>query len=188
MKILNMYCSMGGNTEKIAMAIEERVKELEHDITTLKIKAEMGETRVDFLDYDFLFIGCGVYSWLPPKPMMDFVEKLNKGYMKQSSIKPGSPRICGKSCVTYATFGGPHTGSNEAVIIPKYLGQLPDHLGFEIVAEWLFPGAFTPSELESLSKDGRMGDISGRPNKQDLNNVKNLVEGILTLHNTQGNS
>ncbi len=182
MKVLNMYCSMSGNTKKIAQKIEETVKELNHEVVTFEVKANQNGDEIDYLDYDFLFIGCGVYSWLPPQPMTDFVTKLNKVYVERKKIQCGSPRLPGKYCVTYATFGGPHTGVNEAVITPKYLWQLPDHLGFEVVEEWQFPGAFPASMPQALSTAGRMGDITGRPNAQDLENVKNLVKGIMTIH------
>ena len=111
--------------------------------------------------------------------MMQYIEKVNKKHCANGDIKMSSPRINNKKAVTCCTYGGPHTGLNEGVVVPKYLGQLLDHLGFEILAEWHFPGAFQLPGFTQYSHGGRMGDISGRPNTHDLQGVDNLVQGIL---------
>lgn len=181
MKILNLYCSMTGNTARIAEVIETTARSLEHEVRTLRVTVETEAETVDLLDCDFLFIGSGVYSWLPPEPMRRFLDVRQKSYGKQGLIRPASPRLPGKTAVAYATFGGPHTGINEGVITPKFLGQLPDHLGFEVVAEWLFPGEFNASDYEKHSVGGRMGDLRGRPDEHDLRQVAQMVTGVLKL-------
>lgn len=65
--------------------------------------------------------------------------------------------------------------------MPKFLGQLLDHLGFEIVAEWLFEGEYNSEGYKHFSVDGRMGDITGRPNEDDLRRVGALVTGVLQV-------
>jgi hypothetical protein len=179
MKILNLYCSMTGNTGKIAATIEASARRQGHDVHTLQVVAKTDPGQINMLDYDFLFIGSGVYSWLPPEAMRKFIEAQHKIYAEQGLIKAASPRLPGKSAVAYATYGGPHTGTNEGCIVPKYLGQLPDHLGFEVVTEWLFPGEFNLPKYTVHSVGGRLGDIRGRPDEHDLKQVEQLVSGVL---------
>jgi hypothetical protein len=181
MKILNLYCSCAGNTAKIAMQIGDTCGSLGHEVETFEVVCGSDVNAVDFLDYDFIFSGSGVYSWLPPTHMLDYIGKQNKKHAERGDIQPGSPRLSGKKAVMYCTFGGPHTGVNEAIVAPKYTGQLFDHLGFEIVGEWHFPGEFKAKGYVRYSKDGRMGDITGRPNAHDLATVHEQVCGILMI-------
>jgi len=181
MKILNIYSSCTGNTKKVAQQIEKAAKIQNFEVETVEVSNDFDENNLNFLDYDFVFIGSGVYSWLPPTQMIKFIEKHNKKHSKLGDIKMSSPRIQGKKAVAYCTYGGPHTGVNEGLIAPKFLAQLFDHLGFEIVAEWYFEGAFNLEGYTQYSKGGRLGDISGRPNKEDLKKISGLVEGILLV-------
>ena len=61
------------------------------------------------------------------------------------------------------------------------MGQFFEHIGFEIVGEWHIVGESHDSE--EYSTKGRLGDIRGRPNEQDLAKVENdtseLVRSIL---------
>lgn len=181
MNVLNVYASCTGNTRKVALQIEATVKDEGHKVTSIEVTEALDITGLNVLDYDFVFIGAGVYAWLPPKSMIRFIEKLNKYHVKNGDIKKCSPRIAGKKAVAYCTYGGPHTGVNEAVIVPKYLAQLFDHLGFEIVAEYHFEADFQSEGFSQYSVGGRMGDITGRPNQNDLKRIHNLVKGILQV-------
>ncbi|VBB09162.1 Hypothetical protein LUCI_4448 [Lucifera butyrica] len=181
MKILNLFCSCTGNTKKIALQIEKTVQLLNHEVNTIEVTATTNENAFNFLDFDFVFIGSGVYSWLPPKFMCDFLGAMLKKHIKQGDVKGCAPRIAGKRAVTYCTYGGAHTGINEAVMTPKYLGQLLDHLGFEMVTEWLFECQYNSEGYTHWSVDGRLGDITGRPNDDALRRVGALVTGILKV-------
>ena len=181
MKILNVFCSVTGNTKKIALQIEKTAQLLDHEVTTIEVTAKTNENVFNFLDFDFVFIGSGVYSWLPPKIMCDYLGTMQKKYIKQGDVKGCAPRITGKRAVAYCTYGGAHTGINEAVMTPKYLGQLLDHLGFEVVTEWLYEGQYNSEGYAHWSVDGRLGDITGRPNDEDLRRVESLVTGILKV-------
>ena len=62
------------------------------------------------------------------------------------------------------------------------MGQLFDHLGFEVVAEWYFIGAYpAQGRFKDFSSLGRLGDITGRPNEADLAEVAARVTGILRV-------
>lgn len=84
------------------------------------------------------------------------------------------------SAARYGCRDGGHTGANEAVPAVKYMGQLFDHLGYEIIAEWYIPGEFH-GKFENLNVAGRLGRISGRPNEADLQEIYEKVIGILKI-------
>jgi hypothetical protein len=72
------------------------------------------------------------------------------------------PRCPQKKGVIYCTYGGAHTGVNEAVPAVKYLGQLLDHLGFEVVAEWYVVGAYPgKGRFQDYSLGGASGEYRG---------------------------
>ena len=100
-------------------------------------------------------------------------------YAKLGEVKPCSPRRPSCGCVIYCTYGGVHTGINEAVPAVKLMGQLFDHLGYGILGEWYVVGEYHPEAMKSHSVVGRLGDIRGRPNEADLKEVSERVKGIL---------
>jgi flavodoxin len=177
MKVLNLYYSATGNTQKVAKQIENAVIKACHDVETIRV---LKAVDLDLLSYDFVFAGSGVYAWLPGKPMLELLEKLRGKYAQAKEIKPASPRRPGKKAVVYCTYGGGHTGVNEALPAVKYMGQLFDHLGYEITSEWYMVGEFH-GKLQQLSTIGRLGDIRGRPNEADLKEVFEKVIGILRV-------
>jgi flavodoxin len=178
MNILNLYFSSTGNTEKVAMKIQETVQGLGYSVDTVKITQG---TQVDILRYDFVFVGSGVYSQLPGKPVMEVFRSHLQEYVRKGEIKPASPRRPSAKTVVYCTYGGAHTGINEAVPAVKYMGQLFDHLGYTIVAEWYVIGEYNTEKLQSHSVSGRLGDIRGRPNEGDLRDVAERVKGVLQI-------
>lgn len=175
MKILNLYYSATGNTGKVAEQIEKAILQEGHEVTTVRAAKDID---LDILAYEYVFIGCGVFMWLPGKPLMELINKLRDKY--RDVIKPASPRRPGKKVIVYCTYGGGHTGANEAVPVVKYTGQLFDHLGYEIIAEWYIPGEFH-GKYENLNVEGRLGKITGRPNESDLREIHEKVIGILKV-------
>ena len=178
MKILNLYFSSTGNTEKVANRITATAQELGHEVDTVKIT---GDRDIDLLNYDFIFIGSGVYQWLPGKAMLDFITARLSHYAAVEEIKFAAPRRNHKKVVVYCTYGGAHTGINEAIPAVKYMGQLGDHLGFEIVGEWYFIGEYPGGRFKDYSVLGRLGNITGRPNEADLQDVAAKVTGVLRM-------
>ena len=177
MKALITYWSATGNTEKVANTIQNAlVKE--------KIKTEVvkiaDEGDIDLLEYDLVFLGSPSYQFLPPEPVVNFVKDRMKHYNERGVIKLGAPKLPGKYAVIFCTYSGPHTGENEAVPVGKYLGQFFEHLGFEIMGEWYTVGEF--HGRNELSSNGRLGNIIGRPDENDLaeieKNVKELAKTI----------
>ena len=179
MKVLNLYFSATGNTEKVAMKINETVQELGHEVDTLKVANK--NIEIDILNYNFVFAGSGVYAQLPGTPLIELFKELMQKYNNAGEVKPTSPRRLSAYVVVYCTYGGVHTGINEAIPAVKYMGQLFDHLGYTIMAEWYIVGEYKTERLRGHSVAGRLGDIRGRPNEEDLRDVAARVKGILQI-------
>jgi hypothetical protein len=178
-KVLNLYFSSTGNTEKVALRIQKTVRELGHSVDTLKITE--ADKQLDVLKYDFAFSGSGVYGQLPGELLIKLFRNTLQRYSKESEVRPCAPRRHSAKVVVYCTYGGVHTGVNEAVPTVKYMGQLFDHLGYDIVGEWYIVGEYKIEDQRTNSIVGRLGDIRGRPNEEDLRDVAERVKGIMKI-------
>jgi len=167
MKAAIIYWSKTGNTEKVALAIKDGLEAAGGDV--LLRRAEEAED-IDFYDYDLICVGFPSYRWHPPKPVDQFLMVKFGAYHRQGRVKTGAPQVPGKNALIFCTYSGPHTGVNEAIPAGKYVGQFFEHLGFTVLDEWYVVGEFHGSEEKSTM--GRMGDIRGRPNEQDLRKVR----------------
>jgi len=167
MDAIIIYWSNTGNTEKAALAIEEGLQEAGADCLIKRVE-DAGD--VDFFDYDLECIGFPSYQWSPPQPMDKFLKEKFAGYHKQGHVKKGAPAVPGKSALIFCTYSGPHTGIREVIPAGLYAGQFFEHLGFTVLDEWYIVGELHGKEEESTQ--GRLGDIRGRPNEEDLRKVK----------------
>jgi hypothetical protein len=177
MRVLNLFYSSTKNTEKVARQIHDVIKGLGYVIDTIKVDSP--QLDIDILQYNIIFVGSGVYGQLPGQPLMDLHRRLLQQYNKVGEVKPASPRRPSAYTIIYCTYGGVHTGINEAVPAVKFMGQLYDHLGYTIVSEWYIVGEYLTDNLRSRSVDGRLGDIRGRPNQNDLHEVREQVLGLI---------
>jgi multimeric flavodoxin WrbA len=177
MKVLNIYFSATGNTAKTAATIEKTVADAGHEVTTVQVKEGV---QVEFLDYDMIFMGSGVYHWLPGKPLMKLIEKVSEGYRKSGEIQRNPKRRANIKAVTYCTYGGTHTGIREARPATMWMGQFFEHLGIEVVADWYVIGEFHGT-WKDLSVSGRLGDIRNRPNEWDLKDLAEKTRAILSI-------
>jgi flavodoxin len=164
---LIVYWSMTGNTEKVALAIQDGLRE---GGLKVDMKRPDGEEVVDFFDYDLVCVGSPSYAFHPPKPMDGFLKNKLNDYRKQGLVKIGSPKVAGRSALVFCTYSGPHTGINEAIPVGKYMGQFFEHLDFTIVGEWYVLSEFHGWEEGNLR--GRMGDIRGKPTKEELQKIQ----------------
>lgn len=179
MNILNLYYSGTGNTKKVADTIANTASNAGNTLNTVRIRTTMG-LKLELLEYDIVFAGSGVYEWLPGKPVITLFSKLAKEYREKGFIIQPAQRRYPKKAVIYCTYGGTHTGINEAIPTVKYMGQLFDHLGFDIIGEWYFVGEFHGG-FRDFSKKGKLGDITGRPNENDLYGISEMVKGVLRI-------
>jgi hypothetical protein len=167
MDAIIIYWSKTGNTEKVALAIREGLQETGAHVLLRRVE-DAGD--VDFFDYDLVCIGFPSYQWSPPQPMDTFLKNKFATYRKKGQVKKGAPPVPGKNALIFCTYSGPHTGIREAIPAGLYAGQFFEHLGFTILDEWYIVGEFHGKEEESTQ--GRLGDIRGRPNEEDLRTVK----------------
>jgi flavodoxin len=173
MKALVLYDSLGGNTEKVADMIYNTLRQGGVESELIKVSKD---TDMDLYEYDLLFLGSPVIAWGPTDTMKDFVMRKLREYHK-SSIKPSAPLRPGKFAVSFCTFSGTHIGENEAVPLTKWFSSFLGHLGCQVMAEWHIVGQFHNKEEANIH--GRLGDIRGRPNENDLMDVENRVKGLL---------
>ncbi len=171
---LIIYFSATGNTEKVANAIWGTLREEKVKVKVLKVQDAAEE---ELYDYNLVFLGTPSHSWLPAQPIMHFISNKTKLHRERGDIKLCAPKISGKNAVVFCTYSGPHTGMNEAVPVGKYMGQFFEHIGFEIAAEWYIIGEFHDNEANSTM--GRLGNIKGRPDQQDLAKVKSDVLDLI---------
>ena len=161
-----IYWSKTGNTQKVAETIEQA-------LATAGIEARMATPDqagdLDWYDYDLVCLGFPSYHWHPPAPMDSYLKQAFARYRKEKRVQASAPQIPGKHALVFCTYSGPHTGLDEATPAGDYAGQFFAHVGFKVLAKWYIVGEFHGS-LEN-STLGRLGDIRGRPDKEDLKQV-----------------
>jgi len=169
-----IYWSKTGNTKKIAEAIEQVLVEADIEV---RMSTPENADDIDWYDYDLVCVGFPSYGWHPPAPMDSHLKQAFARYRKQDRVKVGAPHVPGKHALIFCTYSGPHTGLDEATPAADYAGQFFAHLGFEVLAKWYIVGEFHGS-LEN-STLGLLGDIRGRPDEQDLEQVRQDTLGIV---------
>jgi flavodoxin len=174
MNSLIIYWSVTGNTKKVAEAIHNTLQNSGVNSILKRVEKAMNE---DLYEYDLVFIGSPSYMWHPPAPMEKYIKEKMDFYRERGSVKLCSPKVPNKKAVVFVTYSGPHTGINEAIPVGKYIGQFFEHLGFELAGEWYVVGELHNSE--EYSTKGRLGDIRGRPNQQDLDNISTDVNDLI---------
>jgi hypothetical protein len=162
-----IYWSSTGNTEKVAFAIKEGLEAADVNVSLMKTTEAK---TIDYFDYDLVCVGCPAIQWHPPKQVTEFLLKKFEEYRKQKKIKTGAPVVHGKNALIFCTYSGPHTGLREATPVALYVVQFFEHIGFTVLAEWYVLSEFHGS-LECSTK-GRMGDIRGKPTKEEIQKIK----------------
>jgi flavodoxin len=174
LKALVVYYSATGNTKKVADAIHDGLLSEKVDSVLCTVQDAAGR---EFYDYDLVFLGSPSIEFLPAAPVMRFIkDKLNL-HRSRGDIKLGAPKVPGKTAVVFCTYSGPHTGMSEATTAGKYMAQLFEHIGFDVADEWYVVGEFhNGREFNTM---GRLGDIRGRPNEEDLAKVRSDVSRLV---------
>lgn len=170
MNAVIIYWSKTGNTEKAAHAIQEGLEQAGAHVVIRQLKKAKDVEDVDFFAYDLVCIGFPSYGWLPPSPIEKFLKHKFMKYADAGQVKVGAPKVPGRNALIFCTYSGPHTGIREATPAVLYAGQFFEHLGFNVTGEWCVIGEF--HGWEEGSTKGRLGDIRGRPNKNDLEKLR----------------
>jgi flavodoxin len=174
LKALTAYYSATGNTKKVAEAIHEGLLNERVKSTLCTVQ---DASRGELYDYDLVFLGSPSIQFLPAEPVMRFIKDKMKVHGERGDIKLCAPKTPGKAAAVFCTYSGPHTGVNEAIPAGKYMGQFLEHLGFDVVGEWYIVGEF--HKWQEANTMGRLGDIRGRPNEQDLLRVRSDVSSVV---------
>lgn len=167
MRAVVIYWSKTGNTEKVALAIQEGLEASSAEVLLRRVE---DAKDIDYFAFDLVCIGFPSYQWHLPEAMGSFLKSKFSAYRQAGRVKVNAPRIPEKHALIFCTYSGPHTGINEAIPAGKYAGQFFEHLGFQVVDEWYILSEFKGSEENSTK--GRMGDIRGLPNEKDLKKIK----------------
>ena len=180
-RVLIAYWSATGNTKKVADAIAEELGELGIDYEIKKI----ADLKVDEMyDYNVVFFGTPTYQFLPPKPVLSYLDDLMKYHRDRGDIIPCCPVLADHKAIIFCTHSGPHTGIEEAEVAGKYMVQAFKHIRFEVLDEIYVVGENfnkTDSKQFEVNTMGIYGDIRGRPNKNDLDEVKRRILVFSTL-------
>jgi hypothetical protein len=166
-KAVILYWSNTGNTEKVASAIRDGLQDAGATVTLMKTTEA---NKIDYFDYDLVCVGSPSIRFQPPKQVTDFLLKKFNEHHKQGKIKTGAPKVQGKNALMFVTYSGPHTGLREATPVGLYMGQFFEHIGFTVLDEWYVLSEFIGSEERSTK--GRMGDIRGKPTKEELEKIR----------------
>jgi flavodoxin I len=171
-RALIVYWSATGNTEKVAFAIRDGLRDAEIEVETVKTK---GTEELDYFQYDLVCIGFPVHQFHLPEPMSKFLRGMFTKYGKEKRILPCAPTVKGKHALIFCTWAGGHTGTNEALPAVKYAGQFFAHVGIDVIDEWYIPGELFYGEAQEVAHynvSGRLGDIRGKPTADELAKVR----------------
>lgn len=171
-KSLTLFWTKNGNTEKVARRIHDTLAAAGIDDTIHRMTKDL---EVEYLDYNLVFLGAPVYHNLPPKPVMAFLERHKRRGVEIIASAPEKPGI---AAVMFCTYGGGHTGYNEAAPMLKFAGQFFEHEGVRVADDWAVLGEF-PESTEAYNQRGRSGVVVGRPSEQDLDEIAGRVMGLL---------
>lgn len=172
-KAIVLFWTKNGNTEKVARRI---LKTLEDAGMDVKIERITKDLIVEYFDYNLVFLGAPVYENLAPKPVLNFLHRNRRRLGVE--LLPSAPEVPGIAGIPFCTYGGGHTGYNEAEPMLKHIGQYFEHEGIRVVDYIAVPGVF-PEADEAYNTKGRFGDIRLRPDEHDLAEVDGRVKGIL---------
>ena len=169
-----IYWSKTGNTERVAQAIKEGLEASGVDVLLRTTENARG---VDFFHYDLVCVGFPSYWWHVPEPVDTFLTSKFSDYSQKGYVKMCAPKVPGKHALVFCTYSGPHTGINEAIPAGKYVGQFFEHMGFTVLDEWYILGEYHGAY--EINTKGKMGDLRGRPNEEDLRKVRQDVSRLL---------
>jgi len=173
MKAAIVYWSRTGNTAKVAEALRIGLERGGAEVT---LRTTEDADDLDWYAFDLVCAGAPSYRWRPPRDMDEYLSRAYNAYRKEGRVRPGAPHVPGKHALVFCTYSGPHTGIDEATPVGKVMAQYFAHLGFQVVGEWYVVGEFHGSE--EYSTLGRLGDIRGRPNQEDLDRVERDAEHL----------
>lgn len=177
LRALILYWSGGGNTRAVAEALARGLRSQSADITLLSITAPEAE-EIDPEAYHLLCLGSPSYHFGVPAPMRRYVEQMAQRVRERGLPALEAPPRPYKWGVVFITYGGPHTGIDEATPAGDYLAQALRHWGRQVRGVWYTVGAFHGDSNREHNLLGWLGDIRGRPNEHDLGVIESNARGL----------
>jgi multimeric flavodoxin WrbA len=174
-RALIVYWSATGNTEKVAFAIRDGLRDAGVEVTIVKTK---GDEELDYFEYDLVCVGFPAYMFHPPEVMVKFLKGMFTKYEKEHRILWSSPTVTGKHALIFCTYSGPHSGIDEATPAGKYAGQFFVHVGIPVIDEWYVVGEFH-GRIDA-STVGKLGDIRGKPTAEELAKIRSDATKLAT--------
>jgi len=171
---LVLYFSPGGNTKKVAEAIVAGLDRGGAKATLLSLREA---EDVSYDNYDLVCLGSPSYNFNVPEPVLRYV----KGTLRGAAVRLRAPAVTSKWGVVFVTYGGPHSGIDEATPAGDHLGQLFRHLGYQLRGTWYTVGEFHGDEDDPRNRYGYLGDIRGRPNVHDLGVIESNAYGLASV-------
>jgi multimeric flavodoxin WrbA len=177
---LVLYWSAGGNTRRVAEALAQGLASQGAAVTLLSM-ADAATEEIDAEAYDLVCLGSPSYHFGVPAPVRRYVEQMGQRGRALGLPQFGSPPRPHKWAVVFVTYGGPHTGLDEATPAGDYMAQALRHVGRQIRGAWYTVGAFHGDPDREHNRLGWLGDIRGRPNEHDLGVIKSNARGLAYL-------
>ncbi len=177
LRALVLYWSGGGNTRLVAEALARGLESQGAEVRLLSL-AEAEAEEADPEAYHLVCLGSPSYHFGVAAPVRRYLEDLQQrgralGYPQFGS--PAGPRRWG---VAFVTYGGPHTGIEEATPAGDFIAQALRHLGRQVRGIWYTVGAFHGDPDREHNLLGWLGDIRGRPNEHDLGVIESNARGL----------
>ncbi|MFH1824120.1 MAG: flavodoxin family protein [Candidatus Firestonebacteria bacterium] len=160
-KILILYSSFTGNTEKVAYGIYEGFRE---GGLNPEIKKLNSIENINLKAYDFVCIGSPVIWRLPTESIILSIRNIPRP--QEKIIPDGS-----KKAIVFCTYAGIHLGPKESEAALKMLEIEIEHLGFKVIDRLSIPGKYgnNPNTIKWYH-----GDMTDRPNQKDIEKCKNF--------------
>jgi flavodoxin len=170
LKVLILYSSYTGNTEKVAHRMKEAFEKDNHETDIYKINKNIDPDNPPFnyKDHGFLCVGS-------PVRMGEAAEELVKMMMRHRGGIKGKIIPGPKKGTVFATYGGAHLGPKEAKAALAMLESCIEHLEFKCVGRFSCPGKV----VDYATPEWFHGDIRDRPNAADLDNAEKFIRRIL---------
>lgn len=167
MKVLILYESFTGNTEKVALRMKDAFEKNQHETDIYKIEnIDPENLPFNFEDYDFLCAGSPVRWGVISSKFF----RILHGRSREGKIVPGP-----KKGAVFATYGGAHLGPKEVEAALKLLEIGIEHQKFRCVGSFPCLG----KAVDFATPEWYYGDIRDRPNATDLDNAEKFIREIL---------
>lgn len=183
-RVLFLYASRTGNTEKIANRMKDTFTKYGWECDSLKIgdNTDIDREQPDVKKYDFLCVGSYVDKSLPSEKLHEF--------LRHNPINPHAPSKTGKGSrshrkiavgpkmgIVFVTYGGAHQGPKEALPALALLESELEHLRHICIGKYSCPGK---QKMFNRPTPGMWHpDEYQRPNEKDLLRAELFIEEML---------